>query len=137
MMALPPTPPVVGLHLRTRLARDYYVRVASNDYSVDPAAIGRFVDIVATLDRIVVHCNGLEVANHQRSWGARAVVTDPAHVDAAKGLRAQYRQEQAMQARRRVGRAHNDGHPVTLRALPDYDELYGVSFQNPPAGELA
>jgi len=136
MMALPPTTPVVGLRLRTRLARDYYIRVASNDYSVDPAAVGRFVDIIASPDRVVAHCNGSEVANHDRHWGTHATIADPAHVAAAKGLRAQYRQEQATQARRRIDRTHNDGHRVTLRALPDYDDLYGVNFQNPSASEL-
>ena len=30
------SPPAVGLTNRVRLGRDYYVRVAGNDYSVDP-----------------------------------------------------------------------------------------------------
>ncbi|NLT57209.1 MAG: IS21 family transposase, partial [Actinomycetales bacterium] len=34
MVDLPPLAPVVGLRGRVRLSRDYYVRVASNDYSV-------------------------------------------------------------------------------------------------------
>ncbi|HMS74359.1 ATP-binding protein [Gordonia sp. (in: high G+C Gram-positive bacteria)] len=50
MAALPTVPPRVGIHERRRLARDYCVPVAGNDYSVHPAAIGRFVDITATLD---------------------------------------------------------------------------------------
>ena len=45
---LPPVAPPVGLPHRVRLARDYYVRVDGNDYSVDPRAIGRFVDVIAT-----------------------------------------------------------------------------------------
>jgi hypothetical protein len=28
-----------------RLRRDYYVRVADNDYSVDPTAIGQLVEV--------------------------------------------------------------------------------------------
>ena len=33
---------------RVRLARDYYVRVDTCDYSVDPRVIGRFVDVAAS-----------------------------------------------------------------------------------------
>ena len=36
MLGLPPVAPVTGWRLSTRLPRDYYVRVDSNDYSVDP-----------------------------------------------------------------------------------------------------
>lgn len=49
MTVLPPVAPTTGLHTRVRLARDYYVRIDGNDYSVDPRVIGRFVDVVATL----------------------------------------------------------------------------------------
>jgi hypothetical protein len=41
MMALPPVPPVSGLEMTDRLARDHYVRLDSNDYSVHPSAVGR------------------------------------------------------------------------------------------------
>lgn len=47
MLPLPPVAPVVGWVNRVRLGRDYYVRVDSSDYSVDPAVIGRFVDVTA------------------------------------------------------------------------------------------
>jgi len=36
-----------------RLGRDYYVRVAGNDYSVDPTMIGRIVETHAGLDEVV------------------------------------------------------------------------------------
>ncbi|MGD9999792.1 MAG: IS21 family transposase [Acidimicrobiia bacterium] len=41
MLALPSIPPTVGWSNTIRLGRDYYVRVDTNDYSVDPTAIGR------------------------------------------------------------------------------------------------
>ena len=50
MLALPPVAPVSGRRLATRLARDHYVRLDSNDYSVHPSAIGRRVDIHADAD---------------------------------------------------------------------------------------
>ncbi len=49
MLPLPPVPPAVGWVNRVRLGRDYYVRVDSSDYSVDPTVIGRFVDVTADL----------------------------------------------------------------------------------------
>ena len=49
MLPLPPVPPAVGWVNRVRLGRDYYVRAASNDYSVDPGAIGQLVDVSTTL----------------------------------------------------------------------------------------
>src|SRR5689334_22366162 len=48
MTVLPPAAPSVGLTHRVRLARDYYVRVDTCDYSVDPRMIGRFVDVTAS-----------------------------------------------------------------------------------------
>ena len=54
MTPLPPRPPVTGLRNRVRLGRDYYVRIAGNDYSVDPSAVGRFVEVVATPDVVAV-----------------------------------------------------------------------------------
>jgi len=48
MLGLPPVAPATGWRLLTRLARDHYVRLDSNDYSVHPAVIGRFVDWIAT-----------------------------------------------------------------------------------------
>ncbi|MFT9635669.1 IS21 family transposase, partial [Mycobacteroides abscessus subsp. abscessus] len=37
--------------------------------------------------------------------------------------------------RREERRRHHDGHPVALRALPDYDALFGVEFGNTPTIE--
>ena len=42
----------------TRLARDYYVLVDANDYSVDPAVIGRTVEVAAGLEEVTVTCGG-------------------------------------------------------------------------------
>jgi len=60
-----------------RLARDYYVRIAGNDYSMDPSVIGRFVDVHADLTHITVTCAGTVVATHIRHWGYRVSITDP------------------------------------------------------------
>lgn len=52
MLPLPPVPPTVGWVNRVRLGRDYYVRVDSSDYSVDPNLIGRFIDVYADLNQV-------------------------------------------------------------------------------------
>jgi transposase len=130
MIPLPPVDPQIGLTARVRLARDYYVRVDTVDYSVDPRSIGRFVDVAASPDRVVVRCDGQIVADHRRSWAKQGVITDPQHV----ALAAQMRRDLAQDRHRRqraVGRQHPDGHVVALRALPDYDALFGVDFTVP------
>lgn len=129
MLALPPIAPVVGLSNRIRLGRDYYVRVDANDYSVDPKAIGRFVDVAASLEAVTVSCDGQSVAHHARSWAKAQVVTDPLHVAGAAQLRSAYNAER--HRRQASDRHHADGHAVALRALPDYDALFGVDFTHP------
>ena len=52
MPQLPPVPLHPGWRERVRLGRDYYVRLDASDYSVDPTAIGRMVDMAADLDRV-------------------------------------------------------------------------------------
>ncbi|WP_281906488.1 IS21 family transposase [Phytohabitans aurantiacus] len=130
MVPLPPVAPQVGLTGRVRLGRDYYIRVEANDYSVDPRAIGRFVDWIATPARVVASCAGQVVAEHDRSWTNAVTITDPQHRAIAKLLRAELAERRP--AHRPATRAHPDGHVVALRALPDYDALYGVDFDPRP-----
>ena len=54
MLPLPPVPLHLGWRNRIRLGRDYYVRLDTSDYSVDPTVIGRMVDVAADLDRVRV-----------------------------------------------------------------------------------
>jgi hypothetical protein len=129
MLTLPPVDPPMGLTQRVRLGRDYYVRVDTVDYSVDPRFIGRFVDVTATLREVSVACDGQTVARHDRSWAKHGVITDPAHAATAQQLRQALALQR--QSRQAATRQHADGHAVMLRALPDYDALFGVDFTNP------
>lgn len=133
MIPLPPNPPVIGLQHRVRLARDYYVRIDSNDYSVDPRVIGKFVDITASLTTVTVRCDGAVVAEHERCWAIHQVIRDDTHLNLAKQLRNALAIER--ESRDRARRHHADGHTVILRALPDYDALFGVDFTAPPRKE--
>ena len=116
MLALPPVPPTVGWVNRVRLGRDYYVRVDSNDYSVDPAVIGRFVDVTAGLARVEVRQKGRLVAAHDRVWARGMTITDPAHVATAKVLREQFQRP----------RPAADPDQELVRDLADYDRAFGL-----------
>jgi hypothetical protein len=130
MVELPPVAPMVGLTGRVRLSRDYYVRIDGNDYSVNPAAIGRFVDWIATPALVAVTCAEQIVATHERIWSSGVTVTDPEHRAIARSLRTEF--AAARDRARRNTRSHSDGHVVALRALPDYDALFGVAFDPAP-----
>jgi hypothetical protein len=122
---LPPVAPLVGTTDRVRLGRDYYVRVLGNDYSVDPSVIGRFVDVVAGIETVVVTCTGQVVATHQRCWDTHRNITDPAHVATAALMRKAYQARTAYRPAPIVAA----GTQIGLRALSDYDDLFAV-----PAG---
>ncbi len=122
MTGLPPVPPRVEWTDRVRLSRDYYVRVAGNDYSVDPTVIGRFVDVRCGLTLVTVACAGVPVAAHARCWDQRQTISDPAHVATAHTLRTLYR------TRRSTGPT-TVGEQVGVRPLSVYDDLFNL----PPA----
>ncbi|WP_327013765.1 helix-turn-helix domain-containing protein [Cryobacterium sp. GrIS_2_6] len=124
MRGLPPMAPEVMFRNSVRLPRDYYVRAFSNDYSVDPAMIGRVVDVAASLERVTVHHDGVLIANHRRKWARQLTVTDPAHVLRAAELRAQF---QAQRARRPAVTA-----VVEMASLARYDELFSVDIDAAP-----
>ena len=116
MIGLPPVAPATGWHRTARLPRDHYVRLDGNDYSVGPAVIGRRVEITAGLDRVRVTCDGKVVADHERCWARHQTVSDPAHVAAAKALRA---------ARRLAAVPAPRGDEVEQRDLAVYDAAFG------------
>ena len=116
MLGLPPVAPATGWRLLTRLARDHYVRLDSNDYSVHPAVIGRRIEVTADLARVRAFCDGQVVADHERSWAWHQSFTDPAHRAAAAALR-----------RQRVAVLRRPPEPqVQVRALADYDAALGT-----------
>jgi hypothetical protein len=72
-----PAAPLLGFTSQLRLPRDYYVRVFGNDYSVNPSAIGRMVDVHADLSRVTVRHGGVIVAEHDRVMGNVKSVIHP------------------------------------------------------------
>jgi transposase len=86
MLPLPKVLPDAALHQAVRLGRDHYVRVGACDYSVDPRAIGRRVDVSADLEWVVVRLGDREIARHRRSLVPHRTITDPAHARARRAL---------------------------------------------------
>lgn len=117
MLPLPPVPLHLGWRNKIRLGRDYYVRLDTNDYSVDPQVIGRMVDVAADLEGVRVRADGRIVAEHARVWARGTTVTDPAHVEVAGWLRRQFQQS-------RVRPTAGDD---LVRDLSDYDRAFGLS----------
>ena len=117
MLALPPVAPQVGWSATVRLPRDHYVRLDSNDYSVDPVAVGRKVVVTADLEQVSVHLAGNLVAAHRRCWARQQTITDPAHRAAALAMSS--------------AAAHRtpppDPEQVEERDLGAYDQVFGLN----------
>ena len=118
MLPLPPVAPRVGHTWSGRLGRDYYVRIASNDYSVDPCVIGQPIEVHADLSWVRARAGGRLVAEHARSWGTWATITDPVHRATAAVLRERFRQPRPLVAQ------PSDLH----RDLADYDRAFGINL---------
>lgn len=115
MLPLPLIPLHLGWRTRIRLGRDYYVRIDTNDYSVDPRTIGRIVDVSADLHCVKARLDGRVIADHPRAWARSMVITDPAHKAAAAVLRREFQQPR----------------PISVvddltRDLGDYDRAFGL-----------
>ncbi len=121
MMALPPVAPDVALHADTRLGRDHWVRVGTNDYSVHPRAIGRRVHVRADADHVEVTRGSEEVARHARVWARHVTVSDEAH-DQARRSRT------ALAAMPYPAGEDDEGGDaeVATRDLADYDRALGL-----------
>lgn len=118
MLALPPVAPQLGWRERVRLPRDHYVRLGSNDYSVDPVAVGRFVDVVADLQQVTVRLGPKVVASHLRCWARWQTITDPAHRAAALAMAS-------VAAHRPT--ITNPADEVEQRDLGAYDAAFGLT----------
>lgn len=125
MLTLPPVAPATGWRTSTRLARDHYVRLDGNDYSVHPAVIGRRIEVVADLHRVQALCDGRMVADHDRVWAKHQTISAEEHVTAAQALRA---------ARHGLLRPAPAAEAVEIRPLSDYDTALGLTEDTAAGG---
>jgi transposase len=115
MLSFPPVLPDPAWRFSTRLPRDHYVRVDTNDYSVNPRFVGRRVEVRVTLDEVIVNCDDTVVARHHRCLARHQSLLAPEHARMLRAMRA----EQAIAA------------PIDTvveeRDLTVYDRIGGVA----------
>ena len=124
MVPLPPVAPVIGWHHTLRLPRDHYVRLDTCDYSVDPVAIGRRIQVRADLHEVSVTMDGAPVARHPRCWAPHQTITDPHHAAAAVSMR---------RAHLHPVRDHAASDEVEVADLSRYDAMFGLAEPGTPA----
>lgn len=127
MLTIPPVDPPNWWPLRTRLGRDHYIRLDTNDYSVHPRAIGHLVTVRSDTEEITVTCGDDLVARHARCWARHQSITDPEHASAARQLRGQVWQQQADRAhaaRAALLAPNSLGIEVEQRELGTYDRMF-------------
>ena len=115
MMAFPAVLPDPALRFSTRLPRDHYVRVDTNDYSVNPRFVGRRVEVRVDLDTVVVTCDGTEVARHRRCPARHQSLLAAEHARVLGAMRAEARA------------ARECAETVEERDLTVYDRALGVA----------
>ncbi|MEA1902603.1 MAG: IS21 family transposase [Actinomycetota bacterium] len=89
MMGFPPVLPDPAWKFTVRLPRDHYVRVNTNDYSVNPRFVGRRVDVVVTLHEVVVTCDGTEIARHRRCLAKHQTLLAAEHARILRQMRTE------------------------------------------------
>jgi transposase len=111
MRPLPEQMPDVDRRFVTRVPQQPYLRFDTNDYSLDPRAAGRRVEVRAGQREIAATelNTGALVASHRRSFAKHLTFTDPAHQQLLDQLRGARRSGPQVE--------------VELRSLARYDEL--------------
>jgi transposase len=114
MLGFPAVLPDPTLRFSIRLPRDHYVRVDTNDYSVNPRFVGRRVEVRMSLDEVVVTCEGTEVARHRRCLARHQTLLAAEHARILRAMRAEARATEVFAA------------AVEERDLAVYDRLSDV-----------
>jgi transposase len=80
MRSLPEPMPQTERRFAMRVPPQPYLRFDTNDYSLDPRAVGMRVEVRVDQQRLIAACldSGAVVARHRRSFAKRHTFTDPA-----------------------------------------------------------
>ncbi len=99
MHPLPASMPDVSRRWVTRVSPDPYLRVDTNDYSLDPGFVGRRVEVRVDQQQIlaVVLDTGEVAASHQRVFAKHRTITALEHARAHRDRRGP--QEQTVEVR--------------------------------------
>jgi hypothetical protein len=89
MRPLPSELPDLDTRLVLRVAPDPYVRVDSNDYSLDPRLVGRRVELRVSQRELVAVAleTGEEACRHRRCFARHRTITAPEHAQQLRTLR--------------------------------------------------
>jgi hypothetical protein len=115
MLGFPPVLPDTAWRFSTRLPRDHYVRVFTNDYSVNPRFVGQRIEVKVTLDEVIATCEGTEVARHRRCVAKHQTLLQAEHARALRAMRAEARAAETFAGE------------VEVRDLSVYDRIAGVA----------
>jgi hypothetical protein len=112
MRPLPEKPPDVDRHWVLRVAPDPYLRLDTNDYSLDPGLVGRRVEIHATQHEITatVLDTGELACSHERSFAKHRTITALEHARTLRERRGDHAEPEP-------------GSFVQQRSLTVYDQL--------------
>ncbi len=111
MRPLPERMPDTDRRFVMRVPQQPYLRFDTNDYSMDPRAAGRRVEVRVSQRKLtaIELGKGTVVASHRRSFARHLTFTDPAHQQLLDHLRGTRRRGPDVE--------------VELRSLQRYDEL--------------
>jgi transposase len=111
MRPLPEAMPETDRRFVTRVPQQPYLRFDTNDYSLDPRAAGRRVEVRASQRKLtaIELGTGALVASHRRFFAKGLTFTDPAHQQLLDHLRGSRRRGPEVE--------------VELRSLGRYDQL--------------
>ncbi|MGI8904226.1 MAG: Mu transposase domain-containing protein [Solirubrobacteraceae bacterium] len=114
LRALPEPGPDLDRRVVIRVPPQPYVHVDRNDYSIDPALVGRRVEVRVSQREVVAVALGTgELAcRHRRVFAASQEICDPAHQAALERLRSERHRGEAPA-----------GEDVQIRDLAVYDRL--------------
>ncbi len=103
MRALPEHMPETDRRFVMRVPQQPYLRFDTNDYSLDPRAAGRRVEVRVGQGQIraIALDGGETVASHRRSFAKGLTFTDPAHQILLDGLRGERRRGPQVEVERR------------------------------------
>lgn len=103
MRALPEPMPDTDRRFVTRVPQQPYLRFDTNDYSLDPRAAGRRVEVRVSQRQVsaIALGNGELVARHRRSFAKHLTFTDPTHQALLDQLRGARRRGPEVEVERR------------------------------------
>jgi transposase len=81
---------------QVQVGKTPYVRFDLNDYSIPHIHVQKTLTVVAELARVRIVDGSTLIAEHQRCWGRREQIEDPAHIQALVAAKGQAREHRGV-----------------------------------------